>query len=159
MANMQALNNYRQNQILFSTPAQTVLMLYEGAIRFLGQAINKLIEKGNMGEKAKLVEKAVNIIDYLKSCLDKDNGGEVTDNLDRIYEYMLIELTEANLNNDKNKIEEVVKLFLPLAEAWADICRKQNDMDDNQPDSGDNTRSFVPVPEEEQATKAFTMNV
>ena len=159
MANMQALNNYRQNQILFSTPAQTVLMLYEGAIRFLGQAINKLIEKGNMGEKAKLVEKAVNIIDYLKSCLDKDNGGEVTDNLDRIYEYMLIELTEANLNNDKRKIEEVVKLFLPLAEAWADICRKQNDMDDNQPDSGDNTRSFVPVPEEEQATKAFTMNV
>jgi len=159
MANMQALNNYRQNQILFSTPAQTVLMLYEGAIRFLGQAINKLIEKGNMGEKAKLVEKAVNIIDYLKSCLDKDNGGEVADNFDRIYEYMLIRLTEANLNNDKNKIEEVVKLFLPLAEAWADICRKQNDMDDNQPDSGDNTRSFVPVPEEEQATKAFTMNV
>ena len=159
MANMQALNNYRQNQILFSTPAETVLMLYEGAIRFLGQAINKLIEKGNMGEKAKLVEKAVNIIDYLKSCLDKDNGGEVADNLDRIYEYMLIGLTEANLNNDKNKIEEVVKLFLPLAEAWADICRKQNDMDDNQPDSGDNTRSFVPVPEEEQATKAFTMNV
>jgi len=159
MANMQALNNYRQNQILFSTPAETVLMLYEGAIRFLGQAINKLIEKGNMGEKAKLVEKAVNIIDYLKSCLDKDNGGEVADNFDRIYEYMLIRLTEANLNNDKNKIEEVVKLFLPLAEAWADICRKQNDMDDNQPDSGDNTRSFVPVPEEEQATKAFTMNV
>ena len=159
MANMQALNNYRQNQILFSTPAETVLMLYDGAIKFLREAIRELVDERNLGEKAKRIEKAVNIIDYLKSCLDKDNGGEVADNFDRIYEYMLIRLTEANLNNDKNKIEEVVKLFLPLAEAWADICRKQNDMDDNQPDSGDNTRSFVPVPEEEQATKAFTMNV
>ena len=157
MKNMQGIASYRQNQISSSTPAQTVLMLYEGAIRFLGQAINKLIEKGNMGEKAKLVEKAVNIIDYLKSCLDKDNGGEVADNFDRIYEYMLIGLTEANLNNDKNKIEEMVKLLLPLAEAWAEICRKQDDMDYDQPDLGDNTRSFLPVPEEEKATEAFQM--
>ncbi|MBW1793745.1 MAG: flagellar export chaperone FliS [Deltaproteobacteria bacterium] len=121
MANMQAVNNYRQNQILLSTPAETVMMLYEGAIRFLRLAKNELIEKRNMGEKAKLIEKGVNIIDYLQSCLNKDNGGEIADNLDRVYEYMLVKLTEANLEDDENKIEEVVKLLLPLTEAWAEI--------------------------------------
>lgn len=159
MKNMQGIASYRQNQILSSTPAQTVLMLYEGAIRFLREAIRELVEERNIGEKAKRIEKAVNIIDYLKSCLDKDNGGEVADNFYRIYEYMLIALTEANLNNDKNKIEEVVKLLLPLAEAWAEICRKQEYMDYDQPDLGDDTRSFVPVPEEEKATEAFQMHV
>jgi flagellar protein FliS len=158
MKNMQGIASYRQNQILSSTPAQTVLMLYEGAIRFLREAIKELVEKRNIGEKAKRIEKAVNIIDYLKSCLDKDNGGEVAHNFYRIYEYMLIGLTQANLHNDKNKIEEVVKLLLPLAEAWAEICRKQDDMDYDQPDLRDATGSFVSVPEGKKAAEAFRMN-
>ncbi len=159
MANMQAVNNYRQNQILLSTPAETVLMLYGGAIRFLRQAIKELVEKRNMGEKAKLIEKAVNIIDYLQSCLDNDNGGEIADNLDRVYEYMLVQLTEANLEDDENKIEEVVKLLLPLTEAWAEICRKPNGMNDYQSDLGDNTSSFVTAPEGQQTARKFHAHV
>jgi len=160
MANMQAVNTYRQNQVLLSTPAETVLMLYEGAIRFLGLAKNELIEKRNMGEKAKLIEKAVNIIDYLQSCLDNDNGGEIADNLDRVYEYMLVKLTEANLEDDENKIEEVVKLLLPLTEAWAEICRKPNGMNDHyQSDLGDKTTSFVTTPEGQQTARKFHAHV
>ena len=48
MKNMQGIASYRQNQILSSTPAQTVLMLYEGAIRFLREAIRELVEEGNI---------------------------------------------------------------------------------------------------------------
>ncbi len=114
--------HYRDNQINTASPAETVLMLYDGMIKFLRAAIEKL-EEGDVEEKAKLIEKGVNIIDYLQSCLDKEKGGEIAVNLDRLYGYMMIQLTEANLQNDAGKIKQVIMLIQPIRDAWAEISK------------------------------------
>ena len=157
--NMQAAAHYRQGQILSCTPAETVLMLYQGAIRFLRSAIKEIAEKRNIAEKARLIKKTLSIIEYLQSCLDKEKGGEIAKNLDGLYEYMLIRLTEANLKNDEDKIEEVVKLLLLLTEAWAEICSETNGISDHQPDLTDQTSSFITVPETEQTTKKIQVHI
>ncbi len=157
--NMQAAEHYRQGQVLSCTPAETVLMLYQGAIRFLRSAIKEIAEKRNIAEKARLIKKTLSIIEYLQSCLDKDKGGEIAKNLDGLYEYMLIRLTEANLKNDENKIEEVVKLLLLLTEAWAEICRETNGMNDHQPDLTDQLPSSITIPEGQQPTRKIQVHV
>lgn len=121
MSPIAVAQQYKDSQITSATPGETVLMLYDGILRFLRAAIVSL-ENGEIPEKANLIVKVVNIIDYLQSCLDKEQGGEIAENLDRLYEYMMIELTMANLKNDMEKMNAVMRLVQPIRDAWAEIC-------------------------------------
>ena len=76
--------------------------------------------------------KIVKIFDYLQSCLDADKGGDIAENLNKLYDYMQIKLTEANLNNDVSKMEEVLNLLLTVREGWNDVCNKKRNSDGNQ---------------------------
>ncbi len=117
-----SISQYRQNQISSTAPEKTVLMLYDGAIRFLKDAIREIDENNNIVEKANLIEKTVKIIEYLQSCLDSDKGGEIAVNLNKLYDYMSIQLTKANLKNDTEKMEEVLNLLKTVREGWNGIC-------------------------------------
>ena len=124
-----SLSQYRQSQIASNTPEKTVLMLYDGAIRFLKNAIRAIDENNDIVEKANLIEKTVKIIEYLQSCLDSEKGGEIADNLNKLYDYMSIKLTEANLKNDTAKMEEALNLLQTIREGWQGICNKGNGED------------------------------
>jgi flagellar protein FliS len=113
---------YREIHLVSSTPEETVLMLYDGAIRFLKEAAKELADK-NMTAKIRLLGKVEKILDYLQSCLDMEKGGEIAENLHRLYDYMLVRLTEANLYNDLAKIEEIANLLGTVREGWAGICK------------------------------------
>ena len=117
-----SLSQYRQNQVSSTAPEKTVLMLYDGAIRFLKNAIREIDENNNIVAKANLIEKTVKIFEYLQSCLDSDKGGEIAVNLSKLYDYMSIRLTEANLKNDTAKMEEVLNLLKTIREGWNGIC-------------------------------------
>ena len=117
-----SLSQYRQSQISSTAPEKTVLMLYDGAIRFLRNAIKEIDENNDIVAKANLLEKTVKIIEYLQSCLDSEKGGEIAVNLSRLYDYMAIRLTEANLKNDTAKMEEVLNLLKTIREGWNGIC-------------------------------------
>ena len=121
---------YREIHLASSTPEETVLILYEGAIRFLKEAISE-IAKENITAKVRLLEKVEKIIEYLLSCLDMEKGREIAGNLQGLYGYMLVRLTEANLYNDVKKLEEIVKLLDTVREGWASICRKGQDPKDS----------------------------
>jgi flagellar protein FliS len=120
------ISQYRGNQIAAATPEKTVLMLYDGAIRFLRSAIKEIEENNNIPEKAMLLEKTVKIVDYLHSCLDKEKGGEISKNLDTLYQHMSIKLTKANLKNDTKLMEDVLGLLLTVREGWNEICDKKS---------------------------------
>ncbi len=120
-----SISHYKESQVTSASPEETVLMLYDGAIRFLRSAVEE-IEKNNIVEKAKLIEKTVKILDYLQSCLDKEKGGDISTNLERLYEYSAVRLTEANLKNDVTKLEEVIALLSTIRDGWKDICNKSN---------------------------------
>lgn len=133
------MSRYRENKITSSTSEETVLMLYDGAIRFLRSAINELTENNNISEKAILIEKIVKILDYLQSCLDADKGGNIAENLNKLYDYMQIKLTEANFDNDVSKMEEVLNLLLTVREGWNDICNNKRNTARNQKEVPVNT--------------------
>jgi flagellar protein FliS len=113
---------YREIHLVSSTPEETVLMLYDGAIRFLKEAAKEIAEK-NITAKLRLLEKVEKILDYLQACLDMEKGGEIAENLHRLYDYVLVRLTEANLYNDVAKIEEIANLLGTVREGWAGICK------------------------------------
>jgi flagellar protein FliS len=117
-----SFSQYRQSQIASNAPEKTVLMLYDGAIRFLKNAIREIDDNNDIVAKANLIEKTVKILEYLQSCLDGDKGGEIAVNLSKLYDYMSIRLTEANLKNDTAKMEEVLNLLKTIREGWNGIC-------------------------------------
>ena len=107
-------------------------MLYDGAIGFMKQALAEL-GQNNLAAKVRLVEKVSKIIEYLQSCLDAEKGGEIAENLNRLYEYMMVRLTEANLHNDVAKMEEIIKLLGTVREGWAGICEAVRKTDVQEP--------------------------
>lgn len=116
-----AQNAYTKTRVSTSaTPLDLVIMLYDGAIEYLQKAIY-YINIGNTQSKIEYLSRARAIIEELLSSLDIDIGGELGENLQSLYLYMLIELTKANAKNDITKIEEVEKILVELRTAWRAI--------------------------------------
>ena len=126
---------YQQNQILSASPEQILVMLYDGAIRFTRQAMIG-IEDGRASVKADGVSRAMAIITEFANTLDHEVGGEIAENLDGLYSFMIRELTQANLNNDMEKLKIVEGLLVDLRQTWIEaieIARKESSK--QQPES------------------------
>jgi flagellar secretion chaperone FliS len=138
---------YREVHLASSSSEETVLMLYDGAIRFLKEAVKEIAEE-NIAAKIQLLDKVEKIVEYLQSCLDREQGGEIAENLERLYDYMLVRLTEANLYNDAAKLEEIGTLIGTLREGWASICdapRKNQETKEAQPEKDSATTKNITV--------------
>ena len=84
---MKGIETYRENAVTTQTKGKLVVMLYDGAIKFLKMAIKK-IEAKNPEEKGKYISKAIDIIFELNTVLDMEAGGEVAMNLRKLYMFM-----------------------------------------------------------------------
>jgi len=96
-------------------------MLYEGAIKFLRQAIEQ-IEAGDAEEKGNLIRRAVDIINELDATLNMEAGGEIAQSLRRLYDFMRRHLFQANSRQDPEMIREVISLLDELNEGWRKIA-------------------------------------
>ncbi|OMD81378.1 flagellar export chaperone FliS [Paenibacillus odorifer] len=106
---------YRKSSVQTSTPAQLVIMLYDGAIRFVRTAIDGLTKKDF--EKTNLnFGKAQTIMSELMSTLD--HSYEVSKNLFSLYEYTNHLLIEANIRKSPEKAEEAIGYLTELRETW-----------------------------------------
>jgi flagellar protein FliS len=108
---------YRVNSVSTLQPGRVIVVLYEGAIKFLRQAIIEL-EAGRYMEKGQRINQAVDIIQELKCSLDSEAGGETAANLGRLYDFMIRHLCQANATKDAQKIQEVISLLTDLNQAW-----------------------------------------
>ncbi len=127
MSYQNAYSAYQKNNISTASQGRLVVLLYEGAIKHLNSARNLL------GENAKLkpnqieqfgihIQKAQAIITELQVSLDMEKGGEIAKNLMSLYLYFNEELLSANINQNKEKIDSVIKMLSDLAEAWRTIA-------------------------------------
>ena len=116
---MNAYSQYQQNQILSATPEQILLMLYDGAIRFTRQAMYGL-EEENLTIFYHGIQKSMAIITEFSNSLDREIGGEIAENLDALYHFMIRELTLANLHKDIEKLRVVEKLLVDLRATWGE---------------------------------------
>lgn len=112
---------YKESSVLTAPPERLVVMLYDGALRFLARAAVLMREQGPV-PAAKDIKRAQAIVDELLSTLDHDQGGEVADRLQAIYVFCLRLLAEAQLHRDAEKLDQVAGLLRELREAWAQIC-------------------------------------
>ncbi len=107
-----------------ASPHGLVLMLFEGAIIAVSAA-RMHIRIGRTADKAKAISKAVAIIqDGLMASLDRDSGGEIAEQLFSLYKYMVARLTEANIGNRAEPLEEVGRLLAELNGAWQAIGKQ-----------------------------------
>lgn len=111
---------YQNTAVTTQNKGRLIVMLYDGAIKFLKQAISK-IEANSPEEKGKYIAKAMDIINELNVTLDTEAGGEVAMNLRRLYLFMISYLNKANREQDPGKIEEVIKLLEELNQSWKAI--------------------------------------
>lgn len=116
--------SYLKQEIEGATKGKLVLLLYDGAIKFLRMA-NKAIAEKNVQDAHNNLIKAENILFELMSTLDMDAGGEIAHNLMRLYDFMIWQLIEANKTKDAAKVDSVVKLLLNLRDAWKEIVEKE----------------------------------
>ncbi|MBT5551343.1 MAG: flagellar export chaperone FliS [Nitrospina sp.] len=113
-------NQYRKNEISTSSQGRLIIMMYEGAIKFSTMALQS-IEKGDIASQGKYINKTHDIINELSLALDLKKGGEVAQRLESLYQYMLSQLTLANIKSDRKALETVIKILSPLAEAWEQL--------------------------------------
>ncbi|MBW3609424.1 MAG: flagellar export chaperone FliS [Actinobacteria bacterium] len=111
---------YRANSILTASPQQLVVMLYDGAHRFLLQGAAAM-RAGDMQTVNERLRRAEAIIDELIATLDH-SAGEISDRLNAIYLYSRRTLGEARVEKSPEKIEHVQGLIRELRDAWAQIC-------------------------------------
>jgi flagellar secretion chaperone FliS len=117
MSSVRQLQVYKDNQISTADPGTILLMLYEGAIEALKQAVQHLTA-GNMAEKGKYILRAHDIITQFVVSLDYDIGGELAHNLEGLYTYMLDRILQANVRNDPRSLEQIIALLATLKVGW-----------------------------------------
>jgi flagellar protein FliS len=108
---------YRQSAVLTASPEQLVVMLYDGARRFLGQA-TVAMRAGDVETSHVKLRRAEAIITHLLETLDLDQG-EIAGRLGSIYLFCNRHLNEARLQRDPQKIEQVNSLLGELRAAWS----------------------------------------
>lgn len=112
-----------QTGVETATPHKLILMLIDGSIEKV-QLARGYLERHEIARKCESISWAMAIIDGLRSSLDMAAGGEIAANLDALYDYMLRRLLEANLRNDLEPMDEVVKLLTELREGWHGIGKE-----------------------------------
>jgi flagellar protein FliS len=113
---------YRSSAVLTATPEQLVVMLYDGAIRFLRQAEVAMTEGAWLHSFEKLTRGEA-IIDELLATLNMDTG-EIAERLQAIYVFQKKTLIEARVQRSPEKIGQVVALLTSLREAWAKLAEQ-----------------------------------
>ncbi|MBI4522630.1 MAG: flagellar export chaperone FliS [Deltaproteobacteria bacterium] len=111
------VNAYRKNQFYTADRGTLLLMLFNGAINFLRQAKEHLIN-GEMAEKGTYIAKVHAIISELVSTLDFNAGEEIARKLEGLYYFALDRLMAAHLGNDIKPMDEVLSILETLREAW-----------------------------------------
>jgi flagellar secretion chaperone FliS len=111
---------YRESAVLSAPPEVLVVMLYDGARRFLFQA-GVAMRDGQIELSHRKLRRAEDIIRHLLDALDMDQG-EISERLESIYLFCLRYLQQARFDRDANKLDQVGNLLGELREAWATIA-------------------------------------
>jgi len=119
----QPYNRYLETTVQTATPAQLLIMLYDGAIRFSRQGIEAL--KQNKYEEAnRCLVRVQDIIQEFVITLDRN--APMSDSLLQLYEYFIHRLIEGNVKKQSEPIEEVMGYLIDLKETWVQASRTAN---------------------------------
>ncbi|HPO19727.1 MAG TPA: flagellar export chaperone FliS [Rubrivivax sp.] len=111
-----------ESRLALASPHTLVAMLFDGFMEAVALARAALRER-RLEVKGAAIGRAVRIVeDGLRGGLDLRAGGTLARDLDDLYAYLVLRLTQANLRNDDDALDECRGLVLPLQQAWASIA-------------------------------------
>jgi len=114
---------YRQNSVETASPTRLVVMLYDGAVRFLSQGLAAM-QAGQHVQQSILIGKAQAIIAHLHDTLDTEIGSAFAQSLAKIYTALLATLTQANIEDSPKPVENAIEILRELRETWAEVDRQ-----------------------------------
>ncbi|PKH98302.1 flagellar protein FliS, partial [Shewanella sp. 11B5] len=116
-----SLQSYRKvsldSEISVASPHRIIQMMFAGGLERLAQS-RYAIENRDMNNKGLFIGKAIGIVNGLNNSLNMDEGGEIAGNLSQLYDFIIMKVTEANLKNDTQAIDDAVAVLRTLKEGW-----------------------------------------
>lgn len=113
-----AYQKYKATSIQSASREKLLLMMYEGAIKFVKLAI-AAIEKKDIAARGENIGRAFDIVLELNNTLDHKVGdGELAKQLEQLYMFITDQFTKANINNDAKPLQEALKILETLYEGW-----------------------------------------
>lgn len=120
-----AINRYKTVQVKTSTPGDLLIMLFDGCFRFLNEAQVALkgADRARAGER---IDRAHAILSELVSTLRPEIWPELCQNLEAVYLFAMGHMVQANLDQDPDKLEEVMAVLEPIRTAFREAVREVN---------------------------------
>ncbi len=134
----EASRKYLAQQVMSASPAKLVAMLYERAILLLHDAVGA-IEAGDIERRWVANSKATEIVVELWQALDMEAGGEIAENLNRLYGFMVMRLTMVDTENSAQAARDVIGLLEPLRRSWHELADGEGANGESKGSSGDPT--------------------
>ena len=138
-----AINAYNkvgiESEIIGADPHKLISLLFRGALIEIANAKNLILLKKTNAKGASITRVIAIIGEGLNASLDKTVGGELAHNLSSLYDYMVMRMVAANVNNDIAALDEVANLLGELKEAWDTI--RPNNMNTEQQQNAQGTTS------------------
>lgn len=126
MSYNQALSAYRETRVRTASQGTLIIMLYDEAIKQIGQAV-ALFDDGSKMEPARIeksnasILKSQEIITELMASLDMEAGGEISRNLLALYTFFNQQLLEGNIEKNQEKLSFVKNMLEELRTAWVEV--------------------------------------
>jgi flagellar protein FliS len=119
-----AIQRYKSVQVTTSSPGEILVMLYDGLFRFLEEAREAMLadDRARVGDR---INRAHAIVNELAATLNKDVAPELCENLEALYFFASAKLVEANLYQDPERLQQVVRVLAPLREGFTTVVRQQ----------------------------------
>ena len=117
MSGAKELSRYGVVKVTTSSPGQLLVMLYDGLLRFLGEAEIAMQAKDPAKAGAR-ISRSIAIIEQLLFGLNRDALPTLCDKLGPLYQFCMAHLTAANLRQDPTKVADVIRMLSPLRDAW-----------------------------------------
>ena len=124
-----AFDEYKRNKVITASGVELIIQLYDEVMNNIRLAKPILAKSDKLSfdeikTKNKALNKAVNVVTALADSLDMEKGGEISDNLSKLYEFINLRLLNANLNNDPVMLDEATRVLHELREAWIGIVNQ-----------------------------------
>lgn len=114
---------YRKTQVSTASAGDLLIMLFDGAIKFAGQAKEFILQKKYESAHEKLV-RCQDIMSELNASLNHD-AGEIAGNLSQLYMFIHDQFTEANIKKEPQSIDNAVQMLMELRETWKQVVQKK----------------------------------
>lgn len=118
-----AHQKYKNTSVQSASKEKILLMLYEGAIRFMKQALIAIDNKDIAG-RGMNIGRAFDIVNELNNTLNHEAGKEIAANLEQLYIFVCEQMTKTNATGDRKPLEDALRIMETLYSGWVEAIEK-----------------------------------